>query len=110
MDGPKVNLSKASLELVKLLSDKVWGKYDDTHGYRTDKQAKNVSVSTDIPDNIWFFWGQFDQFNQAELMRYIKGSIDENTEGAEELYNFLDKQCPECGYWDSHNNSCVKVE
>lgn len=62
-----IQLGQPELELAKKISHEVWQKYDDTHGYRTEKQEYNAKVSTENPDNIWFFWGQFDSNNHQEF-------------------------------------------
>lgn len=86
------NLSKTALELAQKISHLIWEKYEDTHGYKTEKQTRNANVSTDHPDNIWFFWGQFDQFNQSEFMYRVRGAVDKKVDGAQELLDFLESQ------------------
>lgn len=66
-----MKLSKEALEILKRSAHKVWEKYDDTHGYRTEKQNRNNDVSTDNSDNAYFFIGQFDPRNQQELLFYV---------------------------------------
>lgn len=61
-------LSRDALELAKRIAHEVWQKYDDEFGYRTEKQERNQAVTTDHPDNIWFFWNQFDGHNQMEFV------------------------------------------
>lgn len=62
-----VKLKPFEIELAQRISREVWQKYDDTHGYRTEKLAENDRVSPEHPDNIWFFWGQFDSNNHQEF-------------------------------------------
>jgi hypothetical protein len=69
-------LGKRELELAKKISNEIWATYDDKFGYATEKQEKNNSVSTDIPDNIWFFWGQFDSHNQEKFWDKVVHSDD----------------------------------
>ena len=83
-------MSKDALELLKRVAHQVWEKYDDTFGYRSDKQERNESVSTDISDNVWFFWGQFDGENQGELVRRIQEE-PEDTEGRDEALIWFSK-------------------
>lgn len=72
-----IALGKDELELAKRISHEVWQKYDDQFGYRTEKQEANAKVSTDNPENIWFFWGQFDPHNQEEFYeRLVNNSIE----------------------------------
>ncbi len=85
----KSNLSKEALELARECSHKVWQPYDDTYGYRTEKQERNASVSTDNPDNIWFFLGQFDLNNQSKL--YFEVIISKESKAKEELATFIKK-------------------
>lgn len=70
----KIKLGRPELELAKTISNQVWEKYDDDYGYRSEKQNHNNSVSTELPDNIWFFWGQFDGNNQEEFFDKVLNS------------------------------------
>lgn len=72
-------MSKEALELAKQIAHEVWAKYDDEFGYRTEKQARNAEVSTDIPDNIWFFWGQFDLNNKAEFATRVAADTSQSS-------------------------------
>lgn len=60
-------MSTEALELAKKISHNIWESYDDEHGYRSEKQAINAGVKTDNPENIWFFWNQFDAQNQMKF-------------------------------------------
>lgn len=62
------DVGKPELELAKKIAHEVWQKYDDAFGYRTEKQEYNAKVSAEIPDNLWFFWGQFDSDNHKEFL------------------------------------------
>jgi hypothetical protein len=70
-------LTKEDLEIAKKISHDLWQPYDDTHGYRTEKQTRNAEVSTENPDNIWFFWGQFDSTNQTMFLIHAVESGNE---------------------------------
>ena len=70
----KVELSTYAIMMAKKLAHQVWEKYDDTYGYRTEKQAWNDSIRTNHPDNIWSVWNQFDSDNQRELYVLISAS------------------------------------
>lgn len=59
------------LKIAKQVAHDVWNKYDDTFGYRSDKQAANEAVSIENPDNIWYFWGQFDMHNHQDFIRRV---------------------------------------
>lgn len=91
----KSKLSKEALEIVKRLAHQVWEKYDDQFGYRTEKQKRNDETPTDNPDNIWFFLGQFDIYNQTELYALVlKESLLEDGDNTAtlELLEFLNIQ------------------
>lgn len=75
----EIKLGKPELELAKKISHQVWEKYDDQFGYRTEKQTYSDNVSTGIPDNIWFFWGQFDHLNQLEFTSKVEQSKEAGT-------------------------------
>jgi hypothetical protein len=85
----EVKLGVPELELAKKISHQVWEKYDDQFGYRTEKQTYNDNVSTDIPDNIWFFWGQFDSINQAEFTDLANKT---DTKAGDTLYHWCMEQ------------------
>lgn len=85
----KVELGRPELELAKKISHQVWEKYDDQFGYRTEKQTYNDIVSTDVPDNIWFFWGQFDHINQLEFTSRVERS---KSSGASKLRQWTGEQ------------------
>jgi hypothetical protein len=80
-------LSREALEIVKAAANKVWEKYDDTYGYRTEKQERNNKVTTDLPDNVWFFINQFDIHNQVELLMTIL--MGEPSPARQEMFTFL---------------------
>jgi hypothetical protein len=86
----KQELSKYALMVAKKISNQVWEKYDDTYGYRTEKQTANDKVSTDNPENIWFFWGQFDHDNQREFYELV---TEEASKSSNESIKFLKKWC-----------------
>lgn len=65
-------LSKEALELAKMISYEIWEKYDDTHGYRSDKQKLNAEQNIDRQDSMVFFWQQFDPVNQNEFIMRLK--------------------------------------
>lgn len=71
-----IKITPQHLEILKELAHEVWGSYDDTHGYRTEKQEINAKVSTDHPDNIWFFWNQFDSENHENLYNKLLSYAD----------------------------------
>lgn len=66
-----IKLSTEALELAKAIAHEVWDKYDDTYGYRTEKQTWSDAISTNHPDNIWSIWNQFDSTNQAEFAAHV---------------------------------------
>jgi hypothetical protein len=84
-----IKLGKPELELAKRIGHKIWDSYDDTHGYRTEKQAYNDSVNTDILDNIWAFWGQFDHYNQEKFLDLVTWS---NENGATKLEQWIEQR------------------
>lgn len=61
-----------ALRLAQAIANLIWQKYDDEFGYRTEKMERNLAVSTDDPDNINFFVGQFDWKNQCEFGRIVE--------------------------------------
>lgn len=50
------------------------------------KQERNASVPTEHPDNIWFFWNQFDHHNHKEFLRRVLLTSD--VPGRSELRDF----------------------
>lgn len=70
-----IKFTSKHLAIIKELAHEVWGSYDDQFGYRSEKQKRNADVGTDHPDNIWFFWNQFDAKNHkvlyGKLLSYI---------------------------------------
>lgn len=89
------NLSKESLEIAKRAAHKVWEKYDDTYGYKTEKQTRNDNMSTDHPDNIWFFINQFDLHNQVELLLNIL--LEPESDDKIAVFNFVGDYLQEIG-------------
>lgn len=79
-------LPTTSILLAKRIAHQVWDKYDDEFGYRSEKQTRNDAVSTDNPNNIWFFWNQFDYKNQVEFAARIMTS---DALGAKELRKWV---------------------
>ena len=61
-------IKERHLKLMQKIAHQVWDKYDDKFGYRSEKQALNASIPTKHPDNIWFFWNQFDSHNHREFL------------------------------------------
>ena len=80
----KEKLTKESLDLAKAISNKIWKGYDDT-----EKITRNNNVSTDIPDNIWFFWGQFDANNHVEF--FIQTILNKEKPGGKQLEKWVIK-------------------
>jgi len=60
-------LSLKALEIAQKIAHEVWQKYDDSYGYRTEKQERNAKVLPNHLDNMWFYWNQFDSANQQEF-------------------------------------------
>lgn len=86
-------MSEESLKLAQSISHDIWEKYDDTYGYRTEKQAYNARPElTQHPDNIWFFWGQFDRHNQAEFVDRAQMSARAGQPGGSELTKWAKTQ------------------
>ncbi len=63
-----MELSNKTLELAQKIAHEVWQKYDDKYGYRTEKQERNANVLPNDPENMWFYWNQFDSTNQQEFI------------------------------------------
>lgn len=59
-----------TLQLAKEIAHDVWiENYSDSEGdYLQEKLTKNDSVSTGHPDNMLFFWQQFDTQNQNKFL------------------------------------------
>ncbi len=87
-------MKKETLELAKKIAHEVWEKYDDTYGYRTEKQKRNKEVATDHPDNMYFFWQQFDSNNQAEFVARTM-SVKEDSEEKQELIDWIEERIEE---------------
>lgn len=77
------NLNASSLEIAKEISNEIWDNYSDEFGYRSDKQTRNNEVSVERPDNIWFFWGQFDSKNK--LLFLTKAVFASERKGGKDL-------------------------
>ncbi len=84
-------MNKEALELAKRIAHEVWEKYDDTHGYRAEKQERNAKTSTDDPYSIWFFWQQFDMNNQAEFFILLSTKY-QGQEGFDDLFDWIFKE------------------
>jgi len=80
-------ISREALELARVISHQVWSKYDDTHGYRSQKQDYNAHIAPES-DNIWAFWGQFDGSNQREFQERLK-KLPAKTPGKKELLSWI---------------------
>lgn len=81
-------LSNYTLYLAKETAREVWSKYDDTHGYRTEKQTRNDSFDDMLP-----IWQQFDLFNQREFEDRIKLYLDLNKDSipAKEIFDWIEE-------------------
>lgn len=40
-------MTRPALELMQQLAREIWATYDDTYGYRSEKQAANNSINLD---------------------------------------------------------------
>lgn len=69
-------LSPEALELAKQISDEIWSTYDDTHAYATEKREANATVNVNNPDNIWYFWNQFDAPNHVKFVDRLLADRD----------------------------------
>ena len=99
-----MELSNKALELAQKIAHEVWQKYDDTYGYRTEKQQRNADVFPIHPDNMWFYWNQFDSVNQQEFSDKVDG-LPESKE-KEELKNWISETFKE--YAKAYLNSPSK--
>jgi len=68
-----MELSNKALEFAQKIAHEVWQKYDDKYNYRTEKQERNAKVLPNHPDNMWFYWNQFDSSNQDEFSKRVLG-------------------------------------
>lgn len=55
---------------VKQASIKVWNKYDDSFGYRTEK-IESISKLKNVRGNFMYMVAMFDIHNQRELSSYL---------------------------------------
>lgn len=85
-------MSKEGMELARKIALEVWEKYDDTYGYRTEKQEAIKAVPSNHPDNIWSFWGPFDHSNHLEFLERVMTAVDRTETGAKELYSWVIEQ------------------
>lgn len=81
-----------SLKLAQKIANEVWQPYDDTHGYRTEKQERNAAVNIDDPENIWFFWNQFDSSNQNKFQQLVIDATLNRAPGALDLLIWVNTQ------------------
>lgn len=62
-----MKLSKEALEILKRSAHKVWEKYDDTHGYRTEKQNRNNMARLSIGTTVKIMKGSYHDFQIGEI-------------------------------------------
>lgn len=79
-------MSEDALKLAQQIAHEVWEKYDDTYGYRIEKQERNAAQPLTDPDAIWFFWNQFDNRNHLEFIARLMTTP--RTPGLKELKDF----------------------
>ena len=76
-----MKIRKKHLLIMQEVSHKVW-ELSDKHGYRNEKQKRNANASVKFPDDIWFFWNQFDFRNHIkifkELLLFYKDTKERN--------------------------------
>lgn len=89
MDFDTSKLTPKALEIAKAVSHHVWEKYDDTYGYRSEKQKRNAQADTKNKDSIWFFLNQFDPSNQVEFLLKILAQPESPDRDA--LFEFVGK-------------------
>jgi hypothetical protein len=89
-------MSEQAQELARIISDELWDKYDDTYGYRSEKQEANANFNKHHhPDNIWSFWGQFDSTNHQLFTLSALMAKHDNVPGGDELYAWAHEQLAE---------------
>lgn len=70
-------MSKEALEVAKRLAHVVWQtRYENSKHYIKDKLEENDKVSTENPDNINFFLGQFNADNQFKFFVLVANLPD----------------------------------
>lgn len=67
-----ITLTKKHVALAKKIAHKIWGKYSDEFGYKSDKRLKNSMVDDTKLENIHFFVGQFEIHDQQRFYRKAK--------------------------------------
>lgn len=78
-------MSEEALKLAQSISHEIWQTYDGTHGYRSEKQARNATIPTLTGSDPYPFWGQFDWHNHTIFTNKIQALVDNDTFGALEL-------------------------
>lgn len=85
-------LDKDTLELAKGIANVIWLSYHDLKAgnYQADKIERNNNVNTDVNDNIWMLWNQFDVQNQEKFIEILLASRD--CKAKEKLMTFIKEQ------------------
>lgn len=65
-DYPEI--SPRGIELARTIADLIWQKYDDEHGYQSEKRTRNSQFQAILP-----IWQQFDYANQS-LFQFLVAS------------------------------------
>lgn len=83
-------MNKDSLKLAQSVSNLIWSTYDDKFFYASEKMERNKGVSIENPDNIWFFWNQFDHDNQYTFTKLVT-CLPSDRPGVKEMQEFVNK-------------------
>ncbi len=54
-------------EEIKRIAIGIWGKYDDTYGYATEK-INAIKDLENVSDNAWYMVAMFDGNNQSKML------------------------------------------
>lgn len=66
------NFKKKHVVLAQRIAHKIWGKYSDEFGYKSDKRLKNKMVDPNNIENIYFFIAQFGVHDQQRFYARAK--------------------------------------
>lgn len=91
-------MSQDALNLAQAIAHELWETYDDTYGYRSEKQERNHANNLTDPDAMWFIWNQFDVNNQHRFIDELVNAHNPNEPGAGELRDWLLERIVERSY------------
>jgi hypothetical protein len=68
--------AQAVFDDIKQAAIKVWGEYDDTYGYASEK-INYIKDIQNVKDNAWFIVAMFDHINKVRLLGHVSDATRE---------------------------------